>query len=158
MKKEGEEKGKRAKAVEVKKCRRHILALATRKKRLKAKLTERFSNRQIQRDKGKNGAPKMTREKEKSERDEGIRRNDASSLDKRKFHRIAIGLLRKPVALSCLPTYTHLKMERYYIEEIKSAGRARRRQEPALISASRSLLLFLTISSLPAANTMAGTR
>lgn len=68
----------------------------------------------------KKGEPKKTREKQKSERDEGIRRNDASSLDKRKFHRIAIGLLRKPVAISCLPTYTHLKMERYYIEEIKS--------------------------------------
>lgn len=90
----------------------------------------------------------MTRKKERSERDEGIRRNDAPSLDKRKFHRVAIELLRKPVALSCLPTYTHLKMERYYIEEIKSWAREKAARACPDLRIILSCSLVLSLSCL----------
>lgn len=69
MKKEREEKGKRVKAVKVKNCKRLYSSLAMKEKRIsKAKLTERFENRQIQRDKEKKRKTKND-EEEREERE-----------------------------------------------------------------------------------------
>lgn len=55
-----------------------------------------------------------------SERDERMRKDErvGLSLDECECHRVAIELLRRPVALSRHDTYTHLEMARYHIEEV----------------------------------------
>lgn len=104
MKKERERKDrrKRVETAKTKNSRRHFLGIGNeRKMHSKGEIdgaVGRIARSEETKEKKENR--KMTREKEKSERDEGIRRNDAPSLDRRKFHRVAIGLLRKPVALS----------------------------------------------------------
>lgn len=91
----------------------------------------------------------------KSERDEKIRKDKrvGPSLDECEFHRVAIELLRKPVALSCHGTYTHLKMARYHIEEVNGSTQEDGKGLPWPPRRSISLSL-----SSPAASILACTR
>lgn len=130
---------------------------------LKTKLTER----------GRGESPGSDEIKEKkkgrieNDEGEGEERKRRGNKKKRRTEfgqaqipsRRAIGLLRKPVALSWRAyLHAHLKMARYYyIEEVNSWAREKAARACVPRSPHQSFL-SLSISSLPAANIMACTK